>query len=364
MAKKRKLKKSVLLLFIPIIVILIALIVCCLLYFNGLKPTGNKDESVEFDITDGMTYLTIADELKESDLIKSELIYKIYIKIKKPNTFQIGTYTLTKDMGVEGIIDTISGSNTSKKEIINITFKEGLHMRKIAKVIADNTNNSEEDVFNLLKNDTYINELINTYWFITDDIKNSRIYYSLEGYLFPETYQFENKSVTVKEIFKVMLDTMNTNLTKYKTDIDNSNLSIHELLTLASMIELEASSASDRKGVSGVFYNRLKSGWSMGSDVTTYYGAKKEMADADLTAAELQEHNGYNTRSTELYGKLPIGPICNPSMSAIEAAINPDINNYYYFVSDKNKKIYFNTTSAGHNQTISSLKNEGLWYTY
>ena len=87
MAKKRKLKKSILLLFIPIIVILIALIVCCLLYFNGLKPTGNKDESVEFDITDGMTYLTIADELKESDLIKSELIYKIYIKIKKPNTF-------------------------------------------------------------------------------------------------------------------------------------------------------------------------------------------------------------------------------------------------------------------------------------
>ena len=107
-------------------------------------------------------------------------------------------------------------------------------------------------------------------------------------------------------------------------------------------------------------------GLSVGANVLVaqYYGAKKEMADADLTAAELQEHNGYNTRSTELYGKLPIGPICNPSMSAIEAAINPDINNYYYFVSDKNKKIYFNTTSAGHNQTISSLKNEGLWYTY
>lgn len=364
MAKKRKIKKKIIFLFLPIVAITISVIACCLLYFDGIGSTGSKDESVEFDIKDGMTYLTIASDLKQKDLIKSEMVYKIYIKINKPSVFQIGTYTLTKDMGVKGIVDTISGSNTSKKQRINITFKEGLHMRKIAKVIANNTNNTEEDVFNLIKDENYLNELINTYWFITEDIKNNKIYYSLEGYLFPETYQFENKNVTVKEIFKVMLDTMNKYLTNYKTNIDNSELSVHEILTLASMVELEAASADDRKGVAGVFYNRLNSGWSMGSDVTTYYGAKKEMADADLTYAELQEHNGYNTRSSELYGKLPIGPICNPSLTAIDAAINPTSSNYYYFVSDKNKKIYFNTNSAGHQQTINKLKNEGLWYTY
>ena len=148
------------------IAIIIFIIACCLLYFNGIGSTGNKDESVEFDIKDGMTYLTIASELKKRDLIKSEMMYKIYIKINKPSVFQIGTYTLTKDMGVKGIVDTISGSNTSKKQRINVTFKEGLHMRKIAKVIATNTNNSEEDVFSLLKNEDYINDLINTYWFI------------------------------------------------------------------------------------------------------------------------------------------------------------------------------------------------------
>lgn len=346
------------------IAIIIFIIACCLLYFNGIGSTGNKDESVEFDIKDGMTYLTIASELKKRDLIKSEMMYKIYIKINKPSVFQIGTYTLTKDMGVKGIVDTISGSNTSKKQRINVTFKEGLHMRKIAKVIATNTNNSEEDVFSLLKNEDYINDLINTYWFITEDIKKQGIYYPLEGYLFPNTYQFENKDVSVKEIFKVMLDNMNTNLMTYKSQIDNNNLSIHQILTLASMVELEAASDSDRKGVAGVFYNRLNAGWSLGSDVTAYYGAKKEMADADLTADELQEYNGYNTRNPQLYGKLPIGPICNPSLSAIDAAINPTISNYYYFVSDKNKKIYFNTNGVGHQQTINKLKNEGLWYTY
>lgn len=335
-----------------------------MLYFNNIGPTGTDKESVEFEIKDGKTYLTIANELKEKDLIKSEFFYKIYIKLNKPNTFQSGTYTLTKDMGVKGIVDIISGAITSKKDIINITFKEGLHMRKIAKVIATNTNNTEEDVFTLLKDENYINELIKTYWFIGEDIKNPKLYYSLEGYLFPETYQFDNKDVTVKQIFKVMLDNMNNNLMKYKEQIEKSSLSIHQLLTLASMVELEAASAEDRKGVAGVFYNRLNAGWSMGSDVTTYYGAKKEMADADLTFEELQQHNGYNTRSSELYGKLPIGPICNPGLTSIEAAINPTTNNYYYFVSDKNKKIYFNTNNTGHQQTINQLKREGLWYTY
>lgn len=364
MAKKRKIKKSIKFILFPVVAIIIMIIACCLFYFNGIGSTGKASDSVEFIIKEGSTYLTIASELKEKDLIKSDLAYKIYIKLNKPNTFQAGTYTLTKDMGVKGIVDTISGANTSKKEIINITFKEGLHMRKIAKTIANNTNNSEEDVFNLLNDEDYINSLISTYWFITEDVKKQGVYYPLEGYLFPNTYQFENKNVTVKEIFKVMLDNMNTNLMKYKSQIDNSNLSISQLLTLASMVELEAASDEDRKGVAGVFYNRLDAGWSLGSDVTTYYGAKKEMADADLTAAELQANNGYNTRNVKMAGKLPIGPICNPSLSAIDAAINPTTNNYYYFVSDKNKKIYFNVNSTGHQQTINTLKQEGLWYTY
>lgn len=364
MAKKRKIKKSIKIILFLVATGIIVLIACCLFYFNGIGSTGNDSDSVEFVIKDGSTYLSIAHDLKENQLIKSELAYKLYIKLNKPNTFQAGTYTLTRAMGVEGIVATISGSNTSTKEIINITFKEGLHMRKIAKTIASNTNNSEEDVFNLLKDEEYINSLIDKYWFITENIKNQGIYYPLEGYLFPNTYQFINKDVSVKEIFNVMLDTMNNNLMKYKSQIDSSNLSIHQLLTLASMVELEAASSDDRKGVAGVFYNRLNAGWSLGSDVTTYYGAKKEMADADLTGDELQADNGYNTRNSKMAGKLPIGPICNPSLSAIEAAINPSINNYFYFVSDKNKKIYFNTNSAGHQQTISALKQEGLWYTY
>lgn len=364
MAKKRKIKKSIKFILFLVATVIIILIACCLFYFNGIGSTGKASDSIEFVIADGSTYLSIAKDLKQNDLIKSELAYKIYIKLNKPDTFQAGTYTLTKDMGIKGIVATISGSNTSKKEIINITFKEGLHMRKIAKVIASNTNNSEDDVFTLLKDEEYINRLINKYWFITEDIKNQNIYYALEGYLFPNTYQFINKDVSVEEIFNVMLDTMNTHLMKYKSQIDNSSLSIHQLLTLASMVELEAASDTDRKGVAGVFYNRLNAGWSLGSDVTTYYGAKKEMADADLTAAELQANNGYNTRSSKMAGKLPIGPICNPSLSAIDAAINPNKNNYYYFVSDKNKKIYFNTNSTGHQQTINTLKQEGLWYTY
>ena len=219
-----------------------------------------------------------------------------------------------------------------------ITFKEGINMRKIASLIEENTKHKKEEVFNLLKDQNYLNELINTYWFLTDDIKNPSIYYSLEGYLFPNTYEFSSKDVDLKEIFKKMLDNMEEKLEPYKTQIASSNYNIHQLLTLASIVELEAARSDDRNGVAGVFYNRLKAGWSLGSDVTTYYAIQIDMNERDLYQNELESYNAYNTRSSQMAGKLPVGPICIPSKESIDAAINPKSHNYFYFVADKNAK--------------------------
>ena len=234
-------------------------------------------------------------------------------------------------------------------------------MRSIAKIIADNSENTEDDVYNLLKDENYINELIKKYWFITDDIKNNNIYYPLEGYLYPETYQFM-KDATVKDIFKTMLDEMDKKLTKFKSNIEESSYSVHQLLTLASIVELEAGNSHERGKVAGVFYNRLNAGWTLGSDVTTYYAAKKTFKE-DLTYDELNACNSYNTRGTCLKG-LPVGPICNPGIESIEGVVNPVTSEYYYFVADKNGKTYFNTDAYGHQTTIAELKNNNLWYIY
>lgn len=328
-------------------------------YFTSLKGTGS--EKIEFIVDKNATFSNLGSSLIEKGLIKSELAYKIYIKLNKPSNLKAGTYTLDGSMNVEKIVEILSKGNSYNPNLINVTFREGLNMRAIALVIAENTDNTYDDVLNLLKDENYLNEVINNYWFIGEDIKNKDIYYALEGYLFPDTYQID-KTWKVKEIFKTMLDRMEKELNLYKETIQNSSYSIHELLTLASIIELEAGTSTERSGVAGVFYNRLKDGWTLGSDVTTYYAAKKSFKE-DLTKSELNECNAYNTRGTCFAG-LPVGPISNPGSESIKGVINPTSHNYYYFVADKNGKTYFNTNSYGHATTIAELKGNGLWYVY
>lgn len=355
-------KKFVLILGILIVLLLIGGLSGYYYYYNQIGPVSNKEELILFTVNNGDTYYSIAERLEDAKLIKSKDMYNIYIKLNKPAGLKVGDYYLSPNMDVETIVKTLSGKAISKD--ISITFKEGKNMRYIAKTISDNTNNKEEDVYNLLKDEAYLKELINEYWFIDDSILNKNIYYSLEGYLYPNTYNFKDKNVSVKEIFKVMLDETEKKLMPYKDAIIKSKYSYHEILTMASIIELEALNINDRNMVSSVFYNRLNINMSLGSDVTTYYASKVDMSDRDLYIQELNDYNAYNTRAKEMAGKLPVGPICNPSISSIEASLNPAKSDYYYFVADKNGKVYYTKTNSEHTALVSKLKKEGLWYTY
>ena len=355
-------KKKILLASIFIIFIIILL---GILFYNlGLKAVGSDDQKIDFIIEEGSTYYSVIDKLKEEGLIRNKLCFKLYIKLNSKNKLEAGNYILSKNMGVKEIVEVFDNGNNYNPNVINITFKEGKNMRWISKTISENTNNKEEDVYNLLNNSEYLNELINNYWFIDESILNKNIYYALEGYLFPNTYQYINKEVSVKEIFKSMLDEMDKKLSVYKEDILNNKYSVHEILTLASIVELEGTKNSDRAGIAGVFYNRLNSGDSLGSDVTTYYAIKVDMSERDLYLYEINDNNYYNTRSSFLAGKLPVGPICNPSIDSIKAVLYPTNNNYYYFVADKNGKTYFTNTYSEHIAKRDELIEAGLWYTY
>lgn len=357
MNKKRKIKKE----FKVVLVIISVLLLFLVIYNIGMGRVDKNASSIDFEVGKGSTYSTIASSLKEEKLIRSEFFYKVYIKLYKPQPLQAGTYELSGNMSVKELVHELE-SNT-KHESKKVTFKEGINFRDITKLITDNFGYTEEEVLAVIEDETYLDELINTYWFLTPDIKNKNIYYSLEGYLFPDTYQF-NKNSSIKDIFKVMFDNTDKKLSKYKKDIEKSKHSIHEIMTMASIIELEASNSNDRAGVAGVFYNRLVSGWSLGSDVTTYYGIKVSLSERDLTQAELNTYNNYNTRSSKMAGKLPISPICIPGIESIKAALYPENHDYYYFVADKTGKTYFSKTSNEHTKTVAKLKKEGLWFTY
>ena len=262
-------------------------IFCFSVYHYAFSGTSNE-EILETVVIEPGSISSIATSLKKEKFIRSELAFKLYVKLTGRSNLKAGTYSLSKDMGLIEIIDYLEKGNNFNDKEIQILFKEGLNMRKITKVIVDNTNNTEDMVYDLLNDREYLNRLIDEYWFISDDILNSNIYYSLEGYLFPSTYSFSSKDVSVRNIFKTMLDEMEKQLNSYKENINNSDKNFHELLTLASIVELEGVSLEDRKGIASVLYNRLDKKMSLGCDVTTYYGAKVDMSERDLYAYEIR----------------------------------------------------------------------------
>ena len=349
-------KKLVLVTLILILVVANLFVI----YKGELQPAGKSEEKIEFIVAENETYNSIASRLKSKNLIRSELAYKIYLKLNPPTDYLLtGKYYLSESMAIPELVETLAKDAKSILEPVKITFKEGKNMRHIATLIANSTNNTFEEVLEVQKNSEYLDTLIEKYWFLTEDIKNKDIYYPLEGYLFPDTYEFL-KTDSVEDIFKKMLDQMSLKLEPYKLEIENSKYSIHELITLASIIELEGASSDDRAAVAGVFYNRLNGGWQLGSDVTTFYAEKMDDWTQGLTYAQLDACNAYNTRGSCVKG-LPVGPICNPGFESLSSVFEPQSHNYYYFVADCKGKTYLSRNEVEHAKTINNLKASGLW---
>ena len=357
-------KKKILIILGVIIAIIIILCISSVLWYNNqLKAVNNEENYKTIEIEEGISTTNIIILLKENGLIKNEFATKIYIKLNNISNLQAGKYSLSSNMNLETILNNLQKGNTVNEEI-KITFLEGKNMRYIASLIAKETNNTEDDVYDLLNDDEYISNLKEKYWFITDEIKNKNIYYTLEGYLYPDTYSFKNKDVKVQEIFEVLLNKMGKVLDDYKKQIENSKYSVHEILSLASVVELEGNNIQARSKIAGVFYNRLLNNMSLGSDVTTYYAFKIDMGERDLYASEINQYNPYNTRGPNMEGKLPVGPICSISKTSIEATLNPEKLEYYYFVADINGDVHFSKTYSEHTNTITNLRKQGLWYEY
>lgn len=361
-------KKGFIILGAILLVILIVIISSIIWYQVSLKQPNkdtNQDLQAVVEIKTGTSTKEILNLLKQNGVIKSPFASKIYIALHEVKSLQAGKYLFTGNETLPEVVNILS-SGKVMDETVTITFLEGKNMRYIASTIAEKTDNTINDVYQTLENDEYITSLIDKYWFLTDRIKNSAIYYPLEGYLYPDTYSFENKEVSVETIFEKMLDKMDKVLTKYK-GIPNStggSYSAHDILTIASIVELEGNNSDNRSKIAKVIYNRLAANMSLGSDVTTYYAIRVDMGERDLYAKEINTYNAYNTRGPNMEGKLPVGPIASVSEESIKAALNPAGEKSLYFVADKNGDIYFSDTYEEHQETIATLKKKGLWYEY
>ncbi len=342
--------------FVFLLLTAIIAVSLALLFNHYTSPVGGSSEAITVELSNGSQ---IGDSLEKAGLIRSATFFKIYLKLFNIDStkFKAGTYQLNKEMSLKEIIDKIIEGTNYNPDEISITFKEGINMRQIASVIASNTNNTEEDVMNLLKDTEYLKSLINDYWFITDAILDSKIYYPLEGYLFPDTYRFNNKDVKVKDIFDKLLKQMDAKLTPLKDEIENSKFNAHEILTLASIVEKEIGKNEEyRKNAASVFINRLKRGMSLGSDVTTRYSLRIDDAKQVLKKSEYATENAYNTRSSSMAGKLPAGPISTVSEGSIKAILEAPETDYIYFIANiQTGETFFYNNASGFEAKKSEL---------
>lgn len=354
MAKRVK-PKPLLLVIIAIPILLLFGVGCSWFYLQSPVDSNDKND-IEVVIESGANSTQIANVLKEKELIRSVTLFKIYIKVNDVKTLKASTYQFNKSMSLEEIIKALETGVVSNDGALKLTFNDGERISKYIEVISNNTNDDYETVVSVMTDKEYISELISKYWFLTDDILADGIFYPLEGYLAPDTYYFEQYATT-KDIVKRMLDQMEVNLKKYKDVMMDDP---HYYITMASIVQLEGTNLDNRKMIVGIFKNRLSSGYNLGSDVTTYYALQKSMKE-DLTVDDLNVVSPYNTRGANMICKMPIGPICNPNISSIEASVYPTENDYYFFVADKYGNIYYTKTNREHEQKIAEIKANGDW---
>ncbi len=319
-------------------------------YLGVSLDIDSAEESIEVSIPEGTSVKQIANILEEKGVIDSPLFFRFYAgRGDKSSKFSNGVYYFSKQDGYEDIVDKLI-KNGAKAQEVKITIPEGFDVDQIAERLEINGVCTAAQFKQAVNEATY--EKYN--FEFMKGIKNEEqgVHYRLEGYLFPDTYNFyqSNSKKGAEQAIRKMLQNFDKKLDQsMRVAIEEKKLNLHDVVTLASMIEMEASVAkySDKQGVSAVFWNRLKDSKTypyLQSDPTTDYPYNKDKYDT------------YKAKG------LAPGAYCSPGIDSLKAAINPkEGSENYYFVTDKNMKFYFNKTNDGHNKTIKDLKNKGLW---
>ena len=318
-------------LFIIIAIILILLIAFLVLRFADCSGSGNVASGQEITVTveEGMNSSQIADLLQDSQVIASASSFKRKVKLRgDEQNLKPGIYIFVGGEDVEQIIDAlVKGAQGA-----TLVIPEGYRIKDIAAKVEEVCGISSDE---FIKAANKASEYASTYTFLSDSKVDS-----LEGFLFPDTYTVDLSS-NADDIVKMMLDNCASKLNEVDmTYASSKNLTVYDIVTLASIVEKESRRAEDMKDVAEVFYNRLHNGINLGSDVTTYYAVGKELTE-ELTKKDLASDNPYNTRNAKNIG-LPPGAICSPGLQALQAVANPNEGNYlYFFYSQKEDKTMF-----------------------
>ena len=346
----------------PILVFVCSFVIICGLVYTGWQkvdemffaPTDSQNqEVVSFSVKSGSSLSAVSKNLEAAGLIHNHTVFKYMADFMgMGQKIQSGDYELTRAMSATEILDQLI-SGDGKPLTMKITIIPGWTVEDIANYLVEiKVLSSADEFLSLCKS----GEAYNGYYFIEEVMKTGTVSqrkYALEGYLSPNTYEIYTSSSADTLIKRLLTQTEAAYLSGYDERAQELGLTMDEVFTLASMIEKEAKT-SDFAKVSAVFHNRLKAGMTLGSDVTVKYASgsqKMSLNDNDLAV-----DSPYNTYT---HKGLPVGPICNPSMDAVVAALYPDeqyvAQKYLYFCSaePESGKLVFSKTLEEHNKAVS-----------
>ena len=346
----------------PILVFVCSFVIICGLVYTGWQkvdemffvPTDSQNqEVVSFSVKSGSSLSAVSKNLEAAGLIHNHTVFKYMADFMgMGQKIQSGDYELTRAMSATEILDQLI-SGDGKPLTMKITIIPGWTVEDVANYLVEiKVLSSADEFLSLCKS----GEAYNGYYFIEEVMKTGTVSqrkYALEGYLSPNTYEIYTSSSADTLIKRLLTQTEAAYLSGYDERAQELGLTMDQVFTLASMIEKEAKT-SDFAKVSAVFHNRLKAGMTLGSDVTVKYASgsqKMSLNDSDLAV-----DSPYNTYT---HKGLPVGPICNPSMDAVVAALYPDeqyvAQKYLYFCSaePESGKLVFSKTLEEHNKAVS-----------
>ena len=314
---------------------------------SALKPVDSGSKKLKnVDIPIGSSVTGIGETLESNGIIKSAKVFKYYVKLKNEGGFMAGEYQLSPSMDVPEIVSRLKTGKVLAEASFKITIPEGKQLQEIAAMMAKATKQKEDNVFNKLNDKEFIKTLMAKYPdILTEEILNSSVKYPLEGYLYPATYPFYKKNPSVEEMVTAMLNKTRTVLSAYTEESKKKKLSVHQLLTMASLVEEEATEKADRKTIASVFYNRIEKGMMLQTDPTVLYAKGKHKER--VLYKDLEVDSPYNTYQNT---GLPPGPIANAGKSSIEASLEPENTNFYYFLATADGDVIFTKTLEEHNK--------------
>ncbi len=303
---------------------------------------GRTTGSTKVTVPESPTEEEIAQLLYDCGAIRKTEFFTLYCKITSDaKEFQPGTYQLSTDMDYQDIITTLEGGNDDR-EIVTVTFPEGINTLEAAALLEENEVCTAQEFLDAVNSGEF-----GKYDMIGELTDLSDRYFDLEGYLFPDTYDFY-KDEELESVVGKLLNNFQVKMSDSMTAmIQSSGMTLDQVITLASIIQAEAATQADMFDVSSVLHNRLNYGadygiYGLACDSTTFYPYRDE---ASIPAAGALQYGAYDTYQIE---GLPPGPICNPGIAAIRAALRPSDSDNLYFCHDADGNAYYATNEEDH----------------